>query len=76
MDNYIFYNGSRIKNLQGQRFGKLTANKAVEIKNRYAIWECKCDCGNIRNVSAKLLNSGTVKMCSDCARKEKSISLM
>lgn len=31
MDNYIFYNGSRIKNLQGQRFGKLTANKAVEI---------------------------------------------
>lgn len=76
MDNYIFYNGSRIKNLQGQRFGKLTANKAVEIKNRYAIWECKCDCGNIRNVSAKLLNSGTVKMCSDCARKEKSIALM
>lgn len=75
MDNYIFYNGSRIKNLQGQRFGKLTANKVVEIKNRYAIWECICDCGNIRNVSAKSLNSGAIKMCSNCARKEKSIAL-
>ena len=29
--------------------------KVIEIKNRYAIWECVCDCGNIRNVSAKLL---------------------
>lgn len=40
MDEYIRYNGSRIKNIRGQHFGHLIPQKIVGVKNKYAIWEC------------------------------------
>lgn len=62
MDEYIRFNGSRVKNIQGQHFGHLIPQKIVGIKNRYAVWECLCDlCGGTREVSAKRLNSNWIK---------------
>ena len=46
------------KNLQGKRFGKLTALKYVRTEGKKAIWLCKCDCGNtLETKSAYLLNN-------------------
>lgn len=61
--NYIFFNGSRIKNLQGDRFGMLEAVEPVGIHNRYAVWKCKCDCGNECERSAKYLIDGCATSC-------------
>jgi hypothetical protein len=48
------------KNLQGLKFGKLTAIKLSEDKfdsnKTTKLWECKCECGNIVYKSARHLN--------------------
>jgi len=38
---------TRIKDLTGQRFGKLTALQYMGQKQGSAIWQCKCDCGKM-----------------------------
>lgn len=54
----------RIKDLTGQRFGKLVALERLPEKygNSY-LWKCQCDCGNTVNVSASALISGNKKSC-------------
>lgn len=72
MDEYIRFNGSRIKNIQGQHFGHLIPQKVVGIKNKYAIWECSCDlCGGTRQVSAKFLKGGSATMCEKCLKEKR-----
>lgn len=72
MDEYIRFNGSRIKNIQGQHFGHLIPQKIVGVKNKYAIWECLCDlCGGTRQVSVKLLKGGSATMCEKCIKEKR-----
>ena len=64
----------KIEDLEGKRFGKLVVVKFIGYKqtkssgNR-SIWECKCDCGNIKNVLRDNLVSGRTKSCG-CLKKE------
>lgn len=63
---------TRITNLVGQRFGRLTAlrqNGFVDglNGNKTALWVCKCDCGNIVEVSREDLYRGKKLSCG-CAR--------
>ena len=62
----------KIKDLTGQRFGKLVAIECVG-KNEYnrAIWLCACDCGETKVVSITNLGKST-KSCGCSKRKEKS----
>ena len=61
--------------ISGQKFGRLTAVKRLEKSDKAGfIWECLCDCGNVINVSVKMLRSGNTKSCG-CLRDEK-ISLV
>jgi len=54
----------RIKNLINKKFGKLTAIAFDSIsKKHFAIWLCKCDCGNIKFVESRYLIRGKVKSC-------------
>jgi len=51
-------------NLMGHRFGRLTVLKRVENSNYgKAIWLCKCDCGNQKNILSNSLKSGRTKSC-------------
>lgn len=62
----------KIKDLTGQKFGKLTVIKQSEIrKNNKVTWECKCDCGNpnIVYVNTSNLNNGGTKSCGCIKRK-------
>ena len=58
--------------ISGQRFGKLTVLEKTEKRthNRSVIWKCKCDCGNICEISKDSLKQGT-KSCG-CLQKEKA----
>lgn len=57
--------------LTGQRFGRLTVIKKTDKRtaNRNIIWECKCDCGKICEVSSDNLIRGQTRSCG-CLQKE------
>lgn len=57
--------------LTGQRFGRLVAIRPTEERYRKTtvVWECRCDCGNIKRVPVTLLRRGAVKSCG-CLRME------
>lgn len=59
------------KDITNKRFGKLIAlNKIDTNKYGYAIWQCKCDCGNLCKVATRELLSGDTKSCG-CLEHEK-----
>jgi len=54
----------KIKNLTGQRFGKLTAVAQTSQRfNNRVIWKCQCDCGQIKFTNSGDLQSGNVRSC-------------
>lgn len=69
---------SRIKDIVGERFGKLTVVRYLrtDVKpyGRTVIWECKCDCGNIVEVSTSALRSGNTKSCG-CLKSENLVGM-
>jgi len=60
---------TRYKDIAGQRFGKLVAEEYVgKNEHNFALWRCKCDCGNTAIVTGSSLRSGTTKSCG-CLRE-------
>jgi hypothetical protein len=56
--------------LTGQRFERLVVKRQIGLdKRNHAIWECICDCGNIKNNSAGNLKQKNAQSCG-CLRKE------
>ena len=48
----------------GTRIGHLTVMDATDQrKNRYTVWRCRCDCGNICTVGQTKLQSGITRSC-------------
>lgn len=61
-----------IKDLTGQRYGKLVAleideEETKKQKNKGKIWKCACDCGNFKNVPVG--QWGHIKSCG-CSRRK------
>ena len=54
-----------LKDISGQRFGKLVALKPTNQRNKqgHVIWECKCDCGNITYADGVYLRQGDILSC-------------
>ncbi len=56
------------KDLTGRRFGKLTVLGASDQRaNGFMVWNCQCDCGNMKGVPTPNLTSGRTKSCG-CGR--------
>ena len=56
----------RLKDLTGQRFGRLVVVKKadwVKTKSTGANWLCRCDCGNEKIVTSSALLTGNTKSC-------------
>ena len=53
----------------GEVFGKLEVIKETRTKDKHGnyLWECRCECGNVKNVSGSSLLRGYVKSCG-CGR--------
>ena len=57
-----------VRDLTGQRFGKLTAIRSTEKRiNGNIVWECVCDCATRTEVTTTSLTIGHTKSCG-CAR--------
>lgn len=53
-----------IKDILGQKFGKLTVIAyAGTNKDKKAIWNCECECGNTAIITGDHLRSGNSKSC-------------
>jgi hypothetical protein len=60
------------KDYTNQRFNNLIAiERLPNYKNSKTYYKCKCVCGNERIVYSNDLTSGKVKMCHECAEKER-----
>lgn len=60
----------RAADLTGQKFGRLTVIRRNGTgKSGNALWECICDCGNIKTIAGKSLRNGSSKSCG-CLQKE------
>lgn len=60
----------KFNDLTGEKVGKLTViEQNGRTKDRRIIWKCKCECGNIVNVSSHDLKNGHTKSCG-CLQKE------
>lgn len=56
-------------NIQGMRFERLVAVKMISKRNGKELWECLCDCGNIKLAIKDSLMAGATKSCG-CLRRE------
>lgn len=54
---------SKLIDLTGQRFGRLTVIERAENKGEQTAWRCKCDCGKIVDVRGGNLKSGHTTSC-------------
>lgn len=61
----------KLRDFTGERIGLLTVIERAnaQSKNRSAIWVCKCDCGNIKNMSAAVLARESTMSCG-CFKPE------
>ena len=55
--------------LTGQRFGRLVVLRQVGSRKRSALWLCKCDCGNIKEINSHSLLHTKTKSCG-CIHSE------
>lgn len=66
--------GGKVKDLKGERFGRLIAKKRIvkevgKSKQRHSFWYCDCDCGEETLVRTCHLTSGNTKSCG-CLNNE------
>lgn len=57
---------------KGNRFGRLTAVRFVEIKDFSQYWLFKCSCGNEKVICASRVKSGRIKSCGCLRNKTKN----
>lgn len=54
---------NKVKDITGQKFGKLTAVSFSHIKNHEAMWHCVCDCGKKTVTSGPSMRKGETRSC-------------
>lgn len=59
----------KLKDLTGQRFGRLLVLHRAENKNKRVFWHCLCDCGEEKDVAGRHLSDGLINSCG-CLSKE------
>ncbi|WP_321822954.1 hypothetical protein [Pyramidobacter piscolens] len=61
--------GNRLKDLTGQRFGRLTVlRRADNAKSGNARWLCRCDCGRTSIATGTALRTGKIQSCGCMAQ--------
>jgi len=63
-----------VKDLSGQRFGRLLVTSYAGRKNTSTFWNCLCDCGNSCQIDGCSLKRGFTRSCG-CLAKETRIIL-
>jgi hypothetical protein len=68
-------NGTRFKDLIGQRFGHLVAIQSLpERRQGRVVWVCRCDCGAITHALGIALRAHDIRSCG-CRRAAPRLQL-
>jgi len=59
----------KIKDITGQKFGRLTVVSFSHVKNETAYWKCSCSCGRASVTQGSALRNGHTKSCG-CWHKD------
>lgn len=62
-----------LKDLTGQKFGRLTVLEFSHKDKAQYLWSCKCECGSIITAKSGNLKNGTTKSCG-CLSKPKDLT--
>lgn len=62
---------SRMTDITGKKFGRLTAEWPAGIRERRVFWLCLCECGNLKVLCTSSLTQGKTKSCG-CWHKEQT----
>lgn len=60
---------SKVHDLTGQRFGRLTVIGIHDTNTRKTFWVCQCDCGGIKIARSDSLLRGSIRSCG-CMKRE------
>jgi len=63
----------KLKNLIGQKFGRLTVIGRSEDKSSRPYWDCVCECSNTCVIRGQRLVSGVTSSCG-CKRREEKLT--
>jgi hypothetical protein len=55
--------GKNVIDMTGNKIGSLTVVKRAKSKNKLAMWECQCKCGNVCVCRGADLRQGKIKTC-------------
>jgi hypothetical protein len=61
-----------VKNITGNRFGRLVVLSFSRIFKKASRWIVRCDCGTIKEISGTSIRSGAVKSCGCLDREKKT----
>ena len=71
---------SKLLDLKGMTFGRLTVLEKAPSTGGQAEWICKCVCGNTTKVKGQHLRSGAIKSCGcymrECISRAKTVDLL
>lgn len=60
----------QFKSLVGERFGRLTVISLTDKRvGKDRVWQCKCDCGTVKDIAGRNLKRGFSKSCG-CYKQE------
>lgn len=61
--------GLKTVDISNQRFGKYIVIRKLDVEknSKGAIWQVRCDCGNIREVLSHYLRTGQAQSCGSCS---------
>jgi hypothetical protein len=59
---------NKLKDMRGERFGRLVVIESVANNGKHAMWKCKCDCENEVLVTGTNLRKGFTKSCGCLTR--------
>lgn len=57
---------SQLIDLIGQKYGNLTVIGRAPNRGKHVYWQCKCDCGDIKEIRSQHLREGKIKTCTHC----------
>ena len=63
------HKGVGLKDLTGNKYGRLTVLSYSRQDGKKHLWKCKCDCGNIIEANGPYLRNGTKTSCG-CAKRK------
>jgi hypothetical protein len=68
--------GYSAENIEGQRFGRLTAVRRVgSSRRRASMWECRCRCGRLTTARLDQLRDGTTQSCGCWYRDSRTLTI-